>query len=442
MTAPAAPRGWTTTPALAAAVAAGVALLGLGLVAGRADVALLGAPLVLAGAWAHRGRPSAEVTARLVADDGPVLAGDVAARLDVTVPGDVPLVHLRVAAPGHHDTEVVLAGGEDRAVPLRLRTVRTGPQETFRADLRAYGDGGAWDQAPTTVSGRRRLVLPGTRPLGRVPLPDRLRGLTGPHTSRRLGDGDELRDVHPFQPGDRTRRIDWRATARRSPDLATLHVRRTLAQAEATAVLVLDSRDDVGPDLRTWRGSTEPRVDEPTSLDLARNAAASVARALVDAGDRVGLDDLATRRRPLPPAGGRRHLRRLLHGLALAHPVGAPAVRVRPPQVPADAVVYLFTTVLDDEPVRLAREWRETGHRVVLVDVLPAVRPVAETHMHLAWRISSLERENRLAALGRLGVPVVRWAGPEREQARARLESVARSAGRAPQAGGARGGRR
>ncbi|MFN4773266.1 MAG: DUF58 domain-containing protein, partial [Gemmatimonas sp.] len=32
------------------------------------------------------------------------------------------------------------------------------------------------------------------------------------HASARPGDGGEFRDLHPYAPGDRVRRIDWKAT--------------------------------------------------------------------------------------------------------------------------------------------------------------------------------------------------------------------------------------
>src|SRR5699024_620324 len=79
------------------------------------------------------------------------------------------------------------------------------------------------------------------------------------HTSRRVGDGTAFRDVHLFTPGDRLRRIDWRVSARRSLDVRTgrlteLYVRRTFATADASVMLVVDSRDAVGPDVATWGG--------------------------------------------------------------------------------------------------------------------------------------------------------------------------------------------
>lgn len=405
---------------------AGVLLFLIALALGRPDVALLGTPVLLA-ALLSRATPPTAAPSATEQPAPPEAGGTVQSTLRIT---GGEMVQIRAAAAGHRPVECVVRVPKqgDRIVRLRLASVRTGPRATAIADLRSYQ--GSWEHELQSAGGTRRLVLPTFMRLGQVPVPRRLRGLTGLRPSRRFGDGSELRDVHPFQPGDRLKRIDWRTTARRSPNLDTLYVRRAFADAEAVAMLVVDSRDDVGPDLRTWRGFSEQRVDEVTSLDLARHAAASVARALVDSGDRVGLCDLGLEARPLPPASGRRHLRRVLHGLALARPVGAPHPVVRPPQLPADALVYLFSTVLDQAAVQLARVWRALGHPVILIDTLPEVRPVTEPHLAIAWRILRMERQQRLDALAREGVPIVRWAGPARGNAAANLESIARAAAR------------
>ncbi|MCB7137503.1 DUF58 domain-containing protein [Cellulosimicrobium marinum] len=404
---------WRTTTALTAGTAVGVILLGLGLLARRADVALLGLPALLSATWGWTHRPAAPVTATVTIDpDAP--AGTLGARLRLDGPPGAQLARFRVATTGDLTAERVvdLAPGH-RELAVRTASSRTGPQESYRVDHVAYGPEGVEELVVATTTGPRLLVLPRPVPLGRVPLSSRLRGLAGPHTSRRPGDGSELRDVAAITPGDAARRVDWRTTARRSPALDTLYVRRTFGTAEATVVLVLDSRDEVGPDLTTWGGVGRQRRDEPTSLDLARHAAASVARAVLDAGDRVALDDLGQLRRPVRPGGGRRHLRRILHGLALARPVGDPSARLRAPQVPAGSAVYLFSTLLDDEGSRLARQWHDAGHVVVVVDTLPPVHLVDATRrVDLAWRITRRERDDRVARLRAAGVDVVRWAEP------------------------------
>jgi uncharacterized protein (DUF58 family) len=403
--------GWRTTSALGAGAATGVVLLAVGLVLGRADVALLGVPALLSAVWGWSHRPGGTVTAEIL-DEPDAPAGTLVARLRLSTPPGAQTARVRVVAPGGATAERALAlTGSARDVAIRTRSARTGALPPFRADLLAYGPEGVEEQAPTTTTGEPLLVLPRPAALRRVPLSSRLRGLAGPHTSRRPGDGTELRDVGVFRPGDTVRRVDWRATARRSPTLDTLYVRRTFGTAEATVVLVVDSRDDVGSDVTTWGGLGVQQAEEPTSLDLARQAAASVAQAVLDAGDRVALDDLGRMGRPVRPGGGRRHLRRVLHGLALARPVGEPSTRLRPPQVPAGSAVYLFSTLLDDGAPRLARQWHDAGHVVVVVDTLPPVSlGDAEPRVTLAWQILRREREDRVAALRAAGVDVVRWA--------------------------------
>jgi hypothetical protein len=119
--------------------------------------------------------------------------------------------------------------------------------------------------------------------------------------------------------------------------------------------------------------------------------------------------------------------------------------------VPGDAIVYLLSTMLDDEPVRLVASWQADGIPVVVIDTLPYVAPIGEKHMRLAWTVTSMEREDRIRALTARGIPVVRWASNVGEQAATRFESLVRTAGRhggqgsirlgsARQSGGGQGG--
>ncbi|MGN7701269.1 DUF58 domain-containing protein [Cellulosimicrobium sp. 22601] len=423
-----APR-WRTTVHLAAGVLLGTTLLALGVLLRRPDAALLGVAPLLGAVWGWTRRPHGPVTVRVVLDvDAP--PGTLAARTVADVPPGVELLRLRALAPGGLVTErLVDATHGPRELTWRAPSARTGVTDTLRVDYAAYGPDGVEEQVARVAHGPRRLVLPRPRPLGRLPLASRLRGLSGPHTSRRPGDGTELRDVDAFRPGDRLRRIDWRATARRSPTLDTLYVRRTFGTAEATVVLVVDSRDEVAPDLATWSGVGAQRPDEATSLDLARHAAASVAQTVLADGDRVALDDLGRLARPVRAGGGRRHLRRVLHGLALARPVGDPSARLRPPQVPAGAAVYLFSTLLDDEAPRLARQWHDTGHVVVVVDVLPPVSLAeVDDHVATAWAVTRHERADRVDDLRERGIVVARWhdGTPGADGARGTLELAAR----------------
>jgi hypothetical protein len=125
-----------------------------------------------------------------------------------------------------------------------------------------------------------------------------------------------------------------------------------------------------------------------------------------------------------------------VHRLALTHPEGEPAVRLRAPQLPSGALVVVFSTFLDDGAARAARSWRRSGHRVVAVDVLPRVRERALTQRaRLALRLVVIERTDRLAELAGNGVELVSWATADPAVELARL---ARRSHRRPGAGVAR----
>ncbi len=430
---------WHVAAAATGVLVVATVLMVLATFAGRADVALLGAlPLVALG-WSVLRRPVGQTAVSLGRPEKAGDEGTLRAVLRVEAPAAATAASVGVYRDALPALDVLLAlpdertaAGAVRQVPLVVRTVRTGPQEL--ATVEAQGVGVDGTSASDFVGPVRRdvLVLPGPSPLRDVPLPARLRGLTGNHGSRRPGEGGDLRDVHPFHPGDRLRRIDWRVTARRSPGLDELYVRGEHALAEAAAMLVVDSRDDVGPDPRTWAGSRPVRPDDATSLDVARRAAASVARAFLAGGDRVGLDDLGVLRRPLPPGGGRGQLDRITHALALTRPEGSSRHRVRSPRLPSGVLVVVFSTFLDDEPAEAAAAWRRIGLRVVAVDTLPSLRTAhLSGRAAAAARLVLVAREDRLADLRDLDVEVLSW----RDDPATALATIARRDRRRPGAG-------
>jgi uncharacterized protein (DUF58 family) len=405
---------------------AGFILLTLGLLARRSDVAALGVAPLLTVAWSWLHRPTAMSTGGLREGEQQPGTGRLVADVDLLPAAGSELTTFRVSAPGHQPAECLVRARE-RSLRATMHTVRTGRRYVFRLDFRSASRDQLWVTEPTSVGPVEITVLPTTSPLALVPLPHRLQGLTGPHGSRRAGDGGDLHDVAEFAPGDRLRRIDWRVTSRLNTGPARtglggpagsgkgalvtkLYVRRTFATADATVMLVVDSRDEIGPRVSTWDSSTSLREDEASTLDIARVAAASVAGHYLGIGDRVGLEDLGRRRRPVPPAGGRSQLHRLVRRLALAEPAGEPPRRKRVPRLPSGALIIIFSTFLDEDPAHMAATWRRAGHRVVAVDVLPKlIMNDLSSRMRTAYRVVSMERADRIRRLTSTGVEMINW---------------------------------
>lgn len=400
----------------AAAALVAVVVLVVGVAGGRPDVAVIAVPALLGAVWAALTRPQRASTVTIAPMVEHSESGRVRAEAKLEAAPGVEAVLLRVSSQGYQSQQALVAAGPARQIPLSLETSRTGVHEMFRVDWMSEAFGAVLVTSPHKAGPVPIAVHPVARTLKDMPLPFRLPGLTGTHTSRRVGEGYETHDVHEFAPGDRLRRIDWRVSARRAIDtstgrLGTLYARRTFATADATVMIVVDSRDDVGEDVSAWAGGVDVRMDETTSLDIAREAAAAIARAYLDIGDRVGLDDLGRRRRPVPPAAGRHQWERIQQRLVRVAPEGWPDRRQRPPQLPSGALVVLCSTFLDDEAARIARQWRAFGHRVIAVDTLPSVRTTfLNGFQETALRLVLLARRQRLRALRHAGVEVVEWS--------------------------------
>lgn len=420
---------WALSPAVASGVAAGIVCLVAGFVFARADLALVGVPLLLSAAVGWDRRPGALVPVRVSARGEPAEDAADDGRRRVTLTGAVEAdahidaVVARWELPGGAPFDTVVSAGFAARMPAVADVVHTGPQRLLRLAGRAVGPDAAFVTEPSGSRAVDRVVRPRAVPMRSLPLPPRLTGLTGPHPSARPGEGGEFRDVDRFQPGDRLRRIDWRATARRAQLPGELFVRRTLATSDAAVHLVVDSRDDVTGRVLDWAAPyPAPGV---SSQDLAREAAASLATAYSGAGDRVGFDDLADAGRTVPPRSGRRHLHRVLLAAERTAARGPAGERVRPPAVAAGALVYVLSTFLDDQPMRLALTWSAAGHRVVAVDVLPArlVRDLPRRDA-LALRVVELERTLRFRRLTAGGVDLLTWQDPAGDRREARLREL------------------
>ncbi len=254
-----------------------------------------------------------------------------------------------------------------------------------------------WNAAPTSIR------------LGALPVPPRLRGLHGIYRGSRPGQGGDFRDIHPFAPGDELRRVDWRATARLARRPGDLLVRRTDTLSDASVVIMIDTADDLGTVVATW-GSSDPDRSGVTSLDLARQAALSIATAAIGAGDRVALHELSADGRTVAPGAGARHLARLSRAIAATGVNGQITRYRRTPPVPHGATVHVLSPFVDRGATALALALRASGHRVVAVDVLPVLDDARlSREQRIALRTLSAEHDDALTELRHAGADVLAW---------------------------------
>ncbi|MEN2737577.1 DUF58 domain-containing protein [Microbacterium sp. X-17] len=423
--APAGGSGWALSPAVTAAAIVAAVCLVAAFVLSRLELVLVAAPLLLTAVLGWSSRPDSAAARARVTIAGDDQDGRV--RVDAVAEADGRLdgVHLRIHRTDRHPEDAVVTPREAARLRFRVAVSHSGPQRILSLAARGIGPDAAWTGHPGVPAVAERVVRPAAQRIRSLPLPARLLGLTGGHVSARPGDGGEFRDIDRFRPGDRLRRIDWKATARLAQRPGELYVRRTTATSDAAVQLVLDARDDVPGAVAGWAAPYQR--PGATSLDVAREAAVSLAGAYAAASDRVGFDDLSDARRALPPRAGARHLHRVLRAVELTTAHGSATERARAPRLAQGAVVFVMSTFLDDQAMRLALTWRAAGHRVVAVDVLPP-RAVDElpARERLALRVVDLERGLRLDRLRAAGAELLEWTSPERDAMLRRLATPRR----------------
>jgi uncharacterized protein (DUF58 family) len=196
--------------------------------------------------------------------------------------------------------------GEGLDETLDIRPARRGVGTGGRTAVRALGPLGlAWRQLslerPWTAT-----VYPGvaSASLRALPLREARRREAGLRAVRRPGEGRLFEGLREWVPGDETRIIDWKATARRGKVIA-----RQYEDERRQQVMIAV---DAGRLLTAEVGGV-------ARLEAVVSAALHLASAAVEHDDNVGLLVFAdTIQRYVAPGRGRRALRAVLEGLAAA----------------------------------------------------------------------------------------------------------------------------
>ncbi|MFB7518039.1 DUF58 domain-containing protein [Streptomyces sp. NPDC056144] len=170
---------------------------------------------------------------------------------------------------------LTVPAGERRRLTTTLRPTRRGDRHAARVTVRSFGPLGlAARQGNHEVPWTVRVLPPFT---SRKHLPSRLarlRELDGRTSVLTRGEGTEFDSLRGYVPGDDTRSIDWRATARRTE----VAVRTWRPERDRRILVVLDTG-------RTSAG----RVGDVPRLDAAMDAALLLTALASRAGDRVDL---------------------------------------------------------------------------------------------------------------------------------------------------------
>jgi uncharacterized protein (DUF58 family) len=314
-------------------------------------------------------------------------------------------------AEGENPIAIHLPDRRRRELRFRIRCERWGGYAVGRVFVRARDPFALirWEReldrrAPLKVYPREELVRTLLRPRD-------TQVFGGNHVAREKGEGIEFADLRQFVPGDRVRRVNWRASARRGQ----LWVNEHHAERNADVVIFLDSFAELG----------QPGA---STLDDALRAAASLAARYLRQKDRVGFVSFGGTLNWLLPSTGATQLYRIVDSMLdtrVALNYAWKDLDIIPPRtLPPRALVVALSPLLDERAVSALLNVRGRGFDLVVIEISPLrFLPPAESLMaETAQRIWRLRREALRGRFERAAVPVVVW--DEERPLAAALEEV------------------
>jgi uncharacterized protein (DUF58 family) len=409
---------------------AGLGSLGLlaALATRRPELVVLAAPFALAAAVGLVLARRPQIDAGVELERERALEGDeleVRVTLDAAVGSEraevlLELPHQLVVEEGDNPALLRLPDGELRELQLRLRCRRWGAFRLGRVYVRTADAFGLFSheavldrRIPLKVYPREESVRTLLRPL-------ETQVFAGNHVARQRGEGIEFADLRPFVPGDRIRRINWRASARRGE----LWVNEHHAERNADVVILLDS-------------FAEARRGDTSTLDPALRAAATLSARYLREKDRVGFVAFGGFLNWLLPSTGTTQLYRIVDAMLDTQIVLSYAwkdIGVVPPRtLPPQALVLALTPLLDDRSERALLDLRARGFDLVVIEISPLslLPPPRRDVDQLAQRLWRLRRDAVRGRFERAGIPVAVWGDDSSLAAAVEEVSTYRRQGRA-----------
>jgi uncharacterized protein (DUF58 family) len=387
---------------------AGLAALGLltALVLGLPELVVLAAPfaLLLAAGLALGAPPRLELRAsfeRERALEGEELTATVTVSSETAVERVEVLLVLPFgleAEPEANPVALRLAPGDEHTLELAVRCARWGGYAPGELAVRAHDRLGLFRFEAFYDRRVPLRVYPQPEPLLSLLRPLETQVFAGNQVARAKGDGIEFADMRPFVPGDRPRRVNWRASARRGELVVNEHH----PEKNTDVILFLDS-------------FVEARGEEAGTLDLTVRAAAALAESYLQRKDRVGIVGFGGILRWLLPGTGLVQLYRVLDALIDTEVVLNFAWKdldVLPARtLPPKALVIALTPLLDDRALGALLDLRARGFDLAVVEVspIPFTAEGTDESEQLAYRIWRHRRAALRHRFERAGVAVTEW---------------------------------
>jgi len=293
---------------------------------------------------------------------------------------------------------------------------RRGSYALSRIRARAQDPLGLVAASQLIRTGGQLLIVPPVLRLRRVAIqPRRTRVYSGSIPARQGGPGVEFFDVREYQNGDPPRWINWHLTARHP---SAVYANQFEQERVADVGLILDGRRIVN------------EFGERTIFEHSILAAASLADAFLNAGNRVGLFFYGRQIVWTLPGYGKIQGERILHDLSRLEPGDSQVfsdLYVPRSLFPSHSQLVLISPLAPQDDGALIA-LRARGYPLLVISPDPVGFEVAglprSTTTDLAARIVGMQRLLLLRRLRATGIQVVEWdvTRPFEEVARQSLE--------------------
>ena len=251
------------------------------------------------------------------------------------------------------------------------------------------------------------FVIPNVLRLKNISIrPLRTRVYTGSIPARVGGSGSEFFGVRNYQPGDSSRIINWRASARHEEIYSNEYQQERVADVG----IVVDARKH-----------SNLFAGDHSIFDHSVVAAAALADVFLSQGNRVGMLIQSSMLNWTFPSYGKIQRERIMRDLMHAHVGDNPALtglhRLSFSMFPAESQIVLVSPLITDpllaDDLDALIQWRARGYQVLVVIPDPVSFELSllpsSSESDLAGRVVYLERKVALRRLLHAGIHVVEW---------------------------------